>query len=99
MGVLFDETAPVRSQDEAIPATTLPILSQVLAAAVVSGDSAFPVARDKGHVLLGRAPDVSQLDGRILAVVTRSDIYPTDHFAYLKRLGKQMPRPKFSLFD
>jgi hypothetical protein len=91
VGVLFDDTAPAKSQDEAIPATTSAILSQVVAAAVVVGDSAFPVAPDKGHVLLGRAPDISQLAGRILAVVTRRDVHSSEHFAYLKRLGKQMP--------
>ncbi|UGA49019.1 ATP-binding protein (plasmid) [Bradyrhizobium quebecense] len=91
VGVLFDETVPVKSHDEAIPATGSAILSLVVAAAVVAGDSAFPVAPDKGHVLLGRAPDRSQLAGRILAVVARSDVHSSDHFAYLKRLGKQMP--------
>lgn len=91
VGVLFDETVPAKSQDEAIPATTSAILSQVVAAAVVVGDSAFPVAPDRGHVLLGRAPDLSQLAGRILAVVTRQDVHSSEHFAYLKRLGKQMP--------
>lgn len=91
VGVLFDETVPAKSQDEAIPATTSAILSQVVAAAVVVGDSAFPVAPDRGHVLLGRAPDLSQLAGRILAVVTRRDVHSSEHFAYLKRLGKQMP--------
>ncbi len=91
VGVLFDETVPAKSQDEAIPATTSAILSQVIAAAVVAGDSAFPVAPDKGHVLLGRAPEISQLAGRILAVVTRQDVHASEHFAYLKRLGKQMP--------
>ncbi|MCD4511959.1 AAA family ATPase [Brucella pseudogrignonensis] len=91
VGVLFDETVPAKSQDEAIPATTSAILSQVIAAAVVAGDSAFPVAPDKGHVLLGRAPDISQLAGRILAVVTRQDVHASEHFAYLKRLGKRMP--------
>src|SRR5258705_12180982 len=73
VGVLFDETMPAKSQDEAIPATTSAILSQVVAAAFVAGDSAFPVALDKGHVLLGRAPDISKLAGRILAVVKRRD--------------------------
>ncbi|MBJ6988203.1 AAA family ATPase [Devosia sp. MC521] len=91
VGVLFDETIPVKSQDEAIPATTSAILSQVTAAAVVAGDSAFPVAPHNGHVLLGRPPEISQLEGRILAVVTRQDVHASEHFAYLKRLGKQMP--------
>lgn len=91
IGVLFDETIPARSQDEAIPASTSAILSQVTAAAIVAGDSAFPVAPDKARVLLGRAPDISQLAGRILAFVTRQDIHSSEHFAYLKRLGKQMP--------
>ncbi|HXQ06758.1 MAG TPA: hypothetical protein VN831_18680, partial [Bradyrhizobium sp.] len=91
VGILFDETVPAKSQDEAIPATTSAILSQVVAAAVVAGDSAFPVALDKGYVLLGRAPDISQLGGRIVAVVTRPDLHSSEHFAYLKRLGKQMP--------
>lgn len=91
IGVLFDETSPPKSNDEAIPASTSDVLAQVQAAAVVVGDSAFPVARDKGHVLLGEAPDFSGLGGRIVAVVTREDEFSTDHFAYLKRLGKQMP--------
>lgn len=91
IGVLFDETAPARSNDEAVPATESDVLVQVQAAAVVSGDSAFPVARDKGHVLLSAAQDVSGLSGKIVAVVTREDEFSTDHFAYLKRLGKQMP--------
>ncbi|UGX99518.1 hypothetical protein G6321_00054680 (plasmid) [Bradyrhizobium barranii subsp. barranii] len=91
VGVLFDETVPAKSHDEAIPATASAILSQVVAAAVVAGDSAFPVAPDKGRVLLGRAPDLSQLAGRILTVVARPDVHSSDHFAYLKRLGKQMP--------
>ncbi|MBZ0259265.1 MAG: AAA family ATPase [Hyphomicrobiales bacterium] len=91
VGVLFDETIPTKSQDEAVPVTTSPILSEVIAAAIVVGDSAFPVAQDKGHVLLGRPPSISKLDGRILAVVTKPKVDSTDNFAYLKRLGKQMP--------
>jgi len=91
IGVLFDETLPAKSNDEAIPATRSDVLAQVQAAAVVVGDSAFPVARDKGHVLLGKAHDVSGLGGRIVAIVTREDEFSTEHFAYLKRLGKQMP--------
>ena len=55
------------------------------------GDSAFPIALDKGYVLLGRPPDLCALNGRILAVVTQTDSFSTDHFAYLKRLGKAMP--------
>ena len=73
VGVLFDETVTAKSQDEAVPATQSATLTQVIAAAVVVGDSAFPVAVDKGHVLLGRAPDLSQLGGRIVAAVTRAD--------------------------
>src|SRR5258705_14004627 len=88
VGVLFDETVPAKSQDEAIPATTSAILSQVVAAAVGAGDSAFPVAADKGHVLLGRAPGISPLGGRILAVVTRRDVRWSEPFPYLKRVGK-----------
>lgn len=91
IGVLFDETIPAKSIDEAIPASQSGVLTQVLAAAEVVGDSAFPVARDKGHVLLGKAVDINSLSGRIIAVVTREDEFATDHFAYLKRLGKQMP--------
>lgn len=70
-GVLFDDTAPAKSNIEAIPATKFDILAQVQAAAVISGDSAFPVARDRGHVLLSAAQDVSGLSGRIAAAVTR----------------------------
>ncbi len=92
IGVLFDETMPAKSQDEAIETDRSPIIEQVVAAAGVVGDSAFPVALDGGHVLLGAAPDLVLLDGRILAVVTRADEFSTDHFAYLKRLGKAMPR-------
>lgn len=91
IGVLFDETAPAKSQDEAIEADQSPILEQVVAAAGVVGDSAFPVALDAGHVLLGMASDIALLDGRILAVVTRADEFSAEHFAYLKRLGKAMP--------
>ncbi|CCV03107.1 conserved hypothetical protein [Mesorhizobium metallidurans STM 2683] len=91
IGVLFDETTLAKSQDEAVEADRSPILEQVVAAAGVVGDSAFPVALDAGYVLLGAAPDLALLDGRILAVVTRADEFSTEHFAYLKRLGKVMP--------
>lgn len=91
IGVLFDETTPAKSQDEAVFLPGSPVLSQVVAAAVVSGDSAFPVALDRGHVLLGRPPDLSLLSGRILAVVAQADERSADYFAYLKRLGKPMP--------
>lgn len=91
IGVLFDETTPGKSQDEAVFVSNSPVLNQVVAAAVVIGDSAFPVALDQGYVLLGRPPDLSVLNGRILAVVTQTDSFSTDHFAYLKRLGKAMP--------
>lgn len=91
VGVLFDETVTTKSQDEAVEAVTSDILAQVVAAAVVVGDSAFPVALDAGHVLLGAAPDLSVLDGRILAVVTQPDQFSVEYFAYLKRLGKAMP--------
>jgi hypothetical protein len=91
IGVLFDETVAAKSQDEAIIAADSPILSTVAAAAVVSGDSAFPIAFDKSYVLLGEAPNVSQLGGRIVAVVTKPDADSSEHFAYLKRLGKPMP--------
>ncbi|CAO3456089.1 hypothetical protein [Azospirillum argentinense] len=91
IGVLFDETTPAKSQDEAIETDCSPILEQVVAAAGVVGDSAFPVALDAGHVLLGVAPDLALLNGRILAVVTRTDEFTTEHYAYLKRLGKAMP--------
>jgi hypothetical protein len=67
------------------------ILDQVLAAAVVVGDSAFPVALDNGYVLLGKAQNIAALGGQIIAVVTREGEFSTDYFAYLKRLGKQMP--------
>ena len=91
IGVLFDETTPAKSQDEAIETDRSPIIEQVIAAAGVVGDSAFPVALDAGHVLLGTAPDLALLDGRILAVVTRADEFSSEHFAYLKRLGKVLP--------
>lgn len=91
IGVLFDETTPAKSQDEAVFIASSPILNQVVAAAVVIGDSAFPVALNQGHVLLGRPPDLSVLGGRILAVVVQTDLYSADRFAYLKRLGKSMP--------
>src|ERR1700686_1739581 len=64
------------------------ILGDVL---IVSGGREFPVALNNGHVLLGKAPDLSVLGGRIVAVVTRPDEFSTEHFAYLKRLGKPMP--------
>jgi len=91
VGVLFDETTTAKSQDEAVALSASPMLAQVVAAARVAGDSAFPVALDGGYVLLGRPPDLSLLHGRILAVVTKADPASTDHFAYLKRLGKAMP--------
>ena len=91
VGVLFDEITPIKSQDEAVLLTASPVIEQVIAAARVDGDSAFPVALDKGYVLLGRPPDLSLLYGRILAVVTKADPISADHFAYLKRLGKAMP--------
>jgi hypothetical protein len=91
IGVLFDETTPARSQDEAVFVASCPVLNQVVAAAVVVGHSAFPVALDQGHVLLGRPADLSTLHGRILAVVVQADSFSTDYFAYLKRLGKAMP--------
>jgi hypothetical protein len=91
VGVLFDETAPTKSQNEAVFLAISPALNQIVAAAVVVGDSAFPVALDKGYVLLGRPPELSALNGRILAVVAQADSLSTDHFAYLKRLGKEMP--------
>ncbi|KOF16034.1 hypothetical protein AC244_21760 [Ensifer adhaerens] len=91
IGVLFDETTPSKSQDEAVETDRSLVLEQVVAAAEVVGDSAFPVALDAGHVLLGAAPDLALLDRRILAVVARADEFSTEHFAYLKRLGKAMP--------
>lgn len=57
----------------------------------VVGDSAFPVALDRGCVLLGTASDLALLDGRILVVVTRADELSSEYFAYLKWLGKPMP--------
>jgi hypothetical protein len=94
IGVLFDEIVPAKSQDEVVETGGSPVLEQVVAAACVVGDSAFPVALDKGYVLLGEAPDLSLLDGRILAVVTKPDEFSTERFAYLKRLGKVMPGSK-----
>jgi SOS-response transcriptional repressor LexA len=95
IGVLFDETLTGKSQDEAVEAEQSQILAQVVAAAGVLGDSAFPVALDSGHVLLGTPSDISFLDGRILAVVTRVNRqFSTEYFAYLKRLGKAMPGSK-----
>jgi hypothetical protein len=91
IGVLFDETSPTKSSHEAIPTAKSEILDQALAAAIVVGDSAFPVALDKGHVLLGKARDIATLGGRIIAVVAREDEFSVDCFAYLKRVGKQMP--------
>jgi len=91
IGVLFDEVVAPKSQDEAAETDHSPVFEQVIAAAEVVGDSAFPVALDCGHVLLGAASDLALLDGRILAVVTRADEFSSEHFAYLKRLGKPMP--------
>ena len=91
IGVLFDESTPTRSIHEAMPAAKSGILDQVLAAAVVVGDSAFPVALDKGYVLLCKTQNIAALRGQIIAVVTREDEFSADHFAYLKRLGKEMP--------
>jgi SOS-response transcriptional repressor LexA len=92
IGVLFDETTTAKSQDEVVFLAASPVLAQVVAAARVAGDSAFPVALDKGYVLLGPPPDLQLLHGRILAVVTKADAVSADHFAYLKRLGKAMPQ-------
>jgi SOS-response transcriptional repressor LexA len=91
IGVLFDETTPQRSSDEAVLLSASPVLAQVVAAAHVVGDSAFPVALDKGRVLLGQPPELSLLHGRIVAVVTKADASSPDYFAYLKRLGRAMP--------
>lgn len=91
IGVLFDEITTAKSQDEAVFLANSPVLGQVVAVAAVSGDSAFPVALDRGHVLLGRPPDLTLLNGRILAVVVKADEGAADYFAYLKRLGKSMP--------
>lgn len=91
IGVLFDETVVPKSQNEAIETDNSPILRQVVAAAEVVGDSAFPVAPNQSRVLLGTASDLSLLDGCIVAVVTRADEFSSEHFAYLKRLGKPMP--------
>lgn len=66
-------------------------LSQTVQGAVAASKQPYPVALDRGHVLLGTASDLSLLDGRILAVVTRADEFSSEHFAYLKRLGKPMP--------
>jgi SOS-response transcriptional repressor LexA len=91
IGVLFDETNPAKSQDEAIATDHSPVLEKVIAAAGVVGDSAYPVALDAGHVLMGTAPELAQLNGRILAVVTKADEFSTNYYSYLKRLGKAMP--------
>jgi hypothetical protein len=82
---------PARSIHEAVPATKSEVLDQVLAAAVVDGDSAFPVAVDKGYVLLSKSQDITAFGGQIIAVVTREGEFSTAYFAYLKHLGKQMP--------
>lgn len=91
IGVLFDETTAPKSQDDAVVTDHSPIFEQVVAAAEVVGDSAYPVALNRGHVLLGAASDLSLLDGRILAVVTRTNEFSSEHVAYLKRLGKPLP--------
>lgn len=91
LGVLFDETDVAGARGEAVAATGSSVLADVIAVAEVAGDSAYPVARNRGHVLLARASAISQLEGRIVAVSTRSDVHSTDHMAYLKRLGKKMP--------
>jgi hypothetical protein len=88
---LFDETIPAKSIHEAIPAAKSEVLDHVLAAAVVDGDSAFPVAPANGRVLLGKAQDITALGGRIVAVAARKSEFSMDYYAYLKRLGKQMP--------
>ncbi|QQS12946.1 MAG: AAA family ATPase [Rhodospirillales bacterium] len=91
VGVLFDEATPAKSQDEAVFVASSPVLDQVVATGRVAGDSAFPVALDRGHVLLGQPPALSLLNGRILAVVAQANERATEYFAYLKRLGKPMP--------
>jgi len=92
VGVLFDDIATPHSQGEAVPTIGSPVLDQVVAAGHVAGDSAFPVARNGGRVLLGQPPrDVGTLAGRIIAVMTRTDRHSQEYLAYLKRLGKPMP--------
>ncbi|MCC8936023.1 AAA family ATPase [Bradyrhizobium sp. Arg68] len=92
VGVLFDDVATPHSQGEASPAVESPVLGQVVAAGHVAGDSAFPVARSGGRVLLGAPPgELGSLAGRIIAVMTRTNRYSQEYLAYLKRLGKAIP--------
>ena len=91
VGVLFDNAQSGRCQDEAILTSASPILRQVTGVARVAGDSAFPLAKDGDHVLVGPAGPQDALVGRIVAVVTQDDPNFADRQGYLKRLGQAMP--------
>ncbi len=69
IGVLFDDLPTPNASGEAVLIPRSPILEQVIAAAHVAGDSAFPVAINGGRVLLGNPPsDLRLLEGRIIDV-------------------------------
>ena len=91
IGVLFDDAPQIRSQDEAVTTDRSPILEQVTAAARVVGDSAFPLARNGHHVLLGSAGRPETLVGSPVAVIARDDPGSPDRHGFLKRLGKSLP--------
>ncbi len=91
IGVLFDDIKTPGIKEEAVPAQGSQTLSHVTAAAQVIGDSAFPVARDGDHVLVGPVDQPDNLIGRIVAVITRDGPDSPDFHAFLKRLGKAMP--------
>lgn len=91
IGVLFDNVQPGRGQDEAILADASQIIEQVSGVAQVVGDSAFPLANDGHHVLIGPAGPLDALLGRIVAVIARDDPDFPQRRGFLKRLGKPMP--------
>jgi hypothetical protein len=91
IGVLFDNAQPGRGQDEAILADVSQIIQQVTGVAQVIGDSAFPLANDGHHVLIGPAGPLDALVGRIVAVIAHDDPDFPQRRGFLKRLGKPMP--------
>jgi hypothetical protein len=91
IGVLFDDRATPGTTGEAVATESSPILRQVVASAQVAGDSAFPLARDGYHVLVGAPGPLRALVGRIVAVITRQSLFSQEYNAFLKRLGRPMP--------
>ncbi|MDG3442872.1 ATP-binding protein [Nitrospirillum amazonense] len=91
IGVLFDNTQSGHGQDEAILTDVSQIIKQVTGVAQVVGDSAFPLANDGHHVLIGPAGPLDALVGRIVAVIAHDDPDFPQRRGFLKRLSKPMP--------